>query len=51
LGRHAISSLTMLLLPPSLFYYISLSKEKEIVIGEGRVCLPPLPRQMTPKVM
>ena len=26
-------------------------KEKEIVIGEGRVCLPPLPRQMTPKVM
>jgi hypothetical protein len=30
-----LAPLTMLLLPPSLFYYISLSKEKEIVIGEG----------------
>ncbi len=28
----------MLPSPPSLFYYISLSKEKEIVIGERRVC-------------
>jgi hypothetical protein len=41
----------MLLLPPSLFYYISLFKEKEIVIGEGRVFLPPLPIQMAPNEM